>query len=62
MNAYGPYACAVPLATSVEMRSEALEAAKTEKPPRERGIMVRGDRVFADSDWDLGQKAKGQFH
>ena len=52
----------MPLATSVEMRSEALEAAKTEKPPRERGIMVRGDRVFADSDWDLGQKAKGQFH
>jgi len=52
----------MPLATSVEMRAQALAAAEIDSPPRERGIMVRGDRVFDDSDWDLGSKAKGQFH
>jgi hypothetical protein len=53
---------AVPLATSVEMRAEALEAAKTDPPSRERGMMLRGDRVFSDGHWDLGAKSKGQFH
>ena len=52
----------MPLATSVEMRAAALELATEETPARERGIMVRGDRVFDDSHWDLGSKAKGQFH
>ena len=52
----------VPLATSVEMREEALIAAKKDPPSRERGIMLRGDRIFNDSDWDLGAKSKGQFH
>eukprot|EP01052_Picozoa_sp_SAG31_P013892 SAG31_NODE_848_length_11534_cov_8.897463_2_plen_117_part_00 len=52
----------MPLATSVEMRAKALEAAENEKPPRERGIMVRGNRIFADAEWNLGAKSKGQFH
>jgi|EP01047_Picozoa_sp_COSAG01_P104266 hypothetical protein len=52
----------MPLATSVRMRAAAVEKAKREPPPRKRGIMVRGERVYADSEWDLGNKAGGQFH
>ena len=52
----------MPLATSVEMRRAALAAAEVEAPPRERGVMVRGDRVYGDDAWDLGDKTKGQFH
>jgi hypothetical protein len=55
-------AVVMPLATSVAMRAAALEAAKTEPPLRERGVMVRGERIFDDDEWDLGDKAKGQFH
>jgi hypothetical protein len=55
----------MPLATSVEMRRAALlETAASESgtAARERGLMVRGVRVFEDKAWDLGDKAKGQFH
>lgn len=50
-------------ATTAEGRRKALEAAKSGNlPARKRGYMLRGDRVFSDDSWDLGDKAKGQFH
>lgn len=53
----------MPLATSVEMRKEALEKAKTVTPKRERGLMARGERLALASELaELGAKAKGQFH
>ena len=53
----------VPLATTAAGRRESMaKAARGEAPQRKRGYMLRGDRVFSDSHWDLGDKSKGQFH
>lgn len=51
----------MPLATSAAMRAEALEAAKTTKPKRERGFMVKGERrPKGVAAW--GTEKGGQFH
>lgn len=51
----------MPLATSVAMRKQALEDAKTNPPKRERGLMVRGERRPTGlKGW--GKEKGGQFH
>ena len=53
----------MPLATTAENRREALaRVADGEVPERKRGYMLRGDRIFTEEEWDLGEKNQGQFH